>query len=71
MTKTVLYTYKGVNGSVQTSVLLEGIDSIKQIKLTADNKKYITRDGIHLFKTMIVSEADADLWYDVNAPVGH
>ena len=45
MKKQVLYTYLGTNGTLTTPIHLEDIYYVRKIKLIADDKKLITKDG--------------------------
>lgn len=45
MKQTVMYRYLGVNGIIDSPVLLEGIYSVKSIMLTADDGKVLTKDN--------------------------
>ena len=42
MTKTVLYTYFGTNGTITSAVHLEDIYYIRQTRLVADEGKVLT-----------------------------
>lgn len=64
MKKEVIYTYLGVNGTICSPVLLEGIYSIKKIKLTADSGK-ILRKGDDERVSVIVPEQEVDLWQEI------
>ena len=68
MKKTHSYRYLGADGSILDSeIYLEGIYSIKRIKLIADNGKALTKDGTHYAQAVIVSsEAEAELYYEVD-----
>jgi hypothetical protein len=44
MTKETLYTYLGTNGTITSPVFLEGIYSVKKIRLMAAEDKWLT-DG--------------------------
>jgi hypothetical protein len=48
MTKTVMYTYLGTNGTICSPVHLEDIYYTRQIYLKADLGKLITKDGTNL-----------------------
>lgn len=64
MKKEAIYTYLGVNGTVSSPVLLEGIYSIKKIKLTADSGK-ILRKGDDERVSVTVPEQEVDLWQEI------
>lgn len=65
MKKILYYTYLGTNGTITSPVHLEGIYSVKKYQLTADDDKYLTKDGEHLYSTVTVGEQDLKLWYEV------
>lgn len=65
MTKEILYTYLGTNGTITSPVHLEDIYYVRSVKLTAGRKKMLTKDGTHLFATVIVSENEVDDWREV------
>ena len=47
MKKEILYHYLGVNGTILSPVYLEGIYSVKKVKLTAESGKRLTKDFIN------------------------
>ena len=65
MTKENIYTYLGTNGTITTPVYLEGIYSVKKIRLTADRGKWLT-DGENLYDSILVNETDLDKWYEIS-----
>lgn len=60
------YTYLGVNGTLETPILLEGIYSIKKIMLCADDDKVLTKDGINRFTSVTVLEEEVPAWYEID-----
>ena len=46
MKQQTMYRYLGVNGVIDSPVLLEGIYSVKTVVLTADDGCSLTKDGI-------------------------
>lgn len=67
MIKTYVYTYLGTNGTLTTPIHLQGIYSVRNIKLeTESSQKRLTKDGINFYKNIIVSEEDLDNWYEIN-----
>lgn len=64
MKKEIIYTYLGVNGTISSPVLLEGIYSIKKIKLTADSGKMLQK-GDEKVASITVPEQEVDLWQEV------
>ena len=65
MTKEVLYTYLGTNGTITSTVHLEDIYYTRSIRLSADRKMMLTKDGKHLFQSVIVPEDEVSLWREV------
>jgi hypothetical protein len=70
MTKTVMYSYLGTNGTICSPVHLEDIYYTRKIKIVADINKLITKDGINLFRQVMVPEDSANEWYEVDIPKG-
>lgn len=66
MTKEVLYTYLGTNGTITSPVHLEGIYYVRSVRLSAGRRKMLTKDGEHLFSTVTVPEDEVSLWREVN-----
>lgn len=65
MKKETYYTYLGVNGTITSPVYLEGIYSVKKIKLIADTGKLLTKDGEHKYSQISIPENEVDKWYEV------
>ena len=65
MTKEVLYTYLGTNGTITSPVHLEDIYYIRKIQLTADNGKALTKDGVTLRHRIIVPEEEVQNWREI------
>jgi len=62
MIKTVLYTYLGTNGTITSPVHLEGIYSVRKVRLEAEKNKVLTKDaGITTTKTIVVPEDEVSL----------
>lgn len=70
MTKTVMYSYLGTNGTICSPVHLEDIYYTRKIRIVADVNKLITKDGINLFRQITVPEDSVDEWYEVDIPKG-
>ena len=70
MTKTVMYSYLGTNGTICSPVHLEDVYYIRKFRITADIGKLITKDGINLIRQIIVPEDEANNWYEVDVPTG-
>lgn len=65
MRKVVYYTYLGDNGTITTPLHIPGVYSIKQYLLVADENKRLTKDGVQFTPSVLIPEADSDLWYEV------
>lgn len=65
MTKENLYEYIGTNGIIRSVVRLEGIQSIKLVRLTADENKFLTKDGTTLRTSVIVPIDEVELWREI------
>lgn len=69
MTKTVLYTYLGTNGTITSPIHLEGIFYVRKVQLQADKNCYITKDNVHLYEVVTVAEEDVPNWFEVKGQV--
>lgn len=65
MKQTTMYRYLGVNGVIDSPVLLEGIYSVKTIRLVADDGKALTKDGKTFVHAVNVSASEVDEWREV------
>lgn len=65
MTKTIMYTYLGTNGTICSPVHLEDIYYIRKVKLTADAGKQLTKDGKIFFNAITVPEEEVAEWKEV------
>lgn len=70
MIKEIMYMYLGTNGTICSPVHLEDIYYIRKIRLTAENNKSLTKDGINFTYQIIVPEEDASNWYEIEVPKG-
>jgi hypothetical protein len=67
MTKEILYTYLGTNGTITTPIHLEDIYYTRSIRLIADRKKKLTSNGGKtLLSSVIVPEDEVNLWTEVD-----
>lgn len=66
MTKEILYTYLGTNGTITSPIHLEDIYYTRSVRLIADRKKVLTQDGKNFFYTVTVPEDEVSLWREVN-----
>jgi hypothetical protein len=65
MTKEILYTYLGTNGTVTTPVHLEGVPAMKKVRIKPAPGKKIT-DGVKASaESVVVSEAEAAKWREI------
>lgn len=65
MTKTVLYTYFGTNGTITSEVHLEDIYYLRKTRLIADTGKVLT-NGVRKVASVIVADEDVDKWTEVD-----
>ena len=65
MTKTVLYTYLGTNGTIKSTVHLEDIYYIRKYRLVADARKSLTKDGKTFVQSVTIPEDELDEWREV------
>ena len=66
MRKTLYYTYLGVNGTITSPVLLEGIYAVKKYQLIASDGKVLTKDDKNYIDSIMIPESDLDLWREVD-----
>ena len=60
MIKETLYQYLGTNGTLLTPIHLEGIYSVKKIKLTAESGKHLTKDYNTFYNSIIIPANEVD-----------
>ena len=65
MTKELLYTYLGTNGTITSPVHLEDIYYTRKVRLTADAGKQLTKDDVNYSSVVTVPEEEVDLWKEV------
>lgn len=65
MQKNLQYIYLGENGTVSTSVKLEGVYCVKKYTLIADDDKKLTKDNINFYDQVTVPTTEVDQWYEV------
>lgn len=68
MTKQVLYSYLGTNGTITSPIHLEDIYYTRKIRLTADMHKILTKDNKNFYHQVIISEDEVDNWREVDVP---
>ena len=66
MTKEILYTYLGTNGTITSPVHLEDIYYTRSVKLSADRMKVLTKDGKNFLYSVTVPESEVAEWREVN-----
>ncbi len=64
MTKTILYTYFGTNGTITSEVHLEDIYYLRKVRLIAAPGMVLT-NGDRKETSVIVSDEDVDKWTEV------
>lgn len=65
MTKEKIYTYLGVNGTITSPVYLEGIYSVKKIRLIADEGKILS-NGDKRISSITVQEDEVSNWTEID-----
>ena len=65
MTKEILYTYLGTNGTMTSPVHLEDIYYIRKLALIADPGKHLTKDGKHFVTSVKIPEEELAEWTEV------
>lgn len=65
MIKETLYQYLGTNGTLLTPIHLEGIYSVKKVKLTAEKGKRLTKDYNTFYNSIIVPEKEVSEWLEI------
>jgi len=66
MVKEVFYTYLGTNGVLTSPIFLEGIYSVKKIRLIPESNKILTKDGEHFFTSVDILADEEKDWYEVD-----
>ena len=65
MKKTEVYRYLGVNGTIESPVLLEGVPHVKSVHLVADEGYVLTKDNKNFVNSVRVAEKEVALWKEV------
>ena len=58
------YKYQGVNGSIISTILLEGIAKIELLELQASEGKVLT-DGKNIVKTALIPIENLSKWSEI------
>lgn len=58
------YKYQGVNGSIISTILLEGIAKIELLELQASEGKVLT-DGKNVVKTALIPAENLSKWSEI------
>jgi hypothetical protein len=66
MTKQVLYKYLGTNGVIISPVHLEDVYYVRNLKLTADPGKMLTKDNKSFISQTVIPEDELAEWQEVN-----
>lgn len=64
MTQIKKYRYQGVNGSIISTILLEGIDKVELLELKASEGMVLT-DGILFVKSVLIPIGNLSKWSEV------
>lgn len=67
MRKTLYYTYLGINGTITSPVLLEGVYAVKKYQLIASDGKVLTKDDKNYVDSIMIPESDLELWKEVDS----
>lgn len=70
MKKRLYYNYLGDNGTLLTTIHIEGAYHIKKYMIDADKGKMLTKDGIILKTQALIPESEINEWYEIDAPKG-
>ena len=70
MTKTLYYNYLGENGTLLTTIHLDGVYCVKKYMIDADEGKALTKNGLNFKTQVLVPESEVDEWYEVDMPEG-
>ena len=71
MTKEILYTYLGTNGTITSPVHLEDIYYTRKVALISDKGKVLTKDGGKtVVNKVVVPEEEVESWKEIKAPTG-
>ena len=66
MTKKVFYKYLGTNGVIISPIHLEDVYYIRNIQLTADVGKFLTKDNKNFIVQIMVPEEEVKDWVEVD-----
>lgn len=67
MTKQTYYRYLGTNGTLLSPIHIEGVYSVKLIKIIADPDKILTCDnGITRKNSVLVPEEEEKDWVEIS-----
>lgn len=64
MTQRKKYRYRGINGTIISTVLLEGISKTELLEITADKGKMLT-DGNLVIKTALIPIENLSKWSEI------
>ena len=67
MRQAIYYTYLGDKGIITTQLQIPGAAFVKKVMLSADENKKLTKDGKKFTTLVLVPEAEAALWYEIDA----
>ena len=70
MTKTLYYNYLGENGTLLTTIYLDGIYCVKKYMIDADEGKVLTKNGLNFKTQVLVPESEVNEWYEIDVPEG-
>ncbi len=70
MTKVLYYNYLGENGTLLTTIRLDGVYCVKKYMIDADEGKVLTKNGLNFKTQVLVPESEINEWYEVDIPEG-
>lgn len=70
MIKTLYYNYLGENGTLLTTIHLDGVYCVKKYMIDADEGKVLTKNGLNFKTQVLVPESEINEWYEVDIPEG-
>lgn len=70
MKKVLYYNYLGENGTLLTTIRLDGVYCVKKYMIDADENKVLTKDGINFTTQILIPESEINEWYEVDSLMG-
>ena len=70
MTKTLYYNYLGENGTLLTTIHLDGVYCVKKYMIDADEGKVLTKNGLNFKTQVLVPESEVNELYEIDTSEG-